>query len=336
MYTAFRNPEFLLLLLLLPAALAYYWRPGVTGALRFSSLAGVKFIRGAGGRLVGRRVLPVLRGLAFVLLVVGLARPQRGVEESEITTEGVDIILTIDVSGSMKAEDFSIEGKRINRLDAVKEVVKEFIKGRQTDRIGMVVFATYAYIQCPLTLDYGILLELLDNVHLGMIDANSTAVGSAIAASVNRLRSSAAKGKIVILLTDGRNNTGRIDPLTAAQAAVPFGVRIYTIGAGSDRPAPMPVDTPFGVQYVAQGVEIDEDTLKKIAEITGGKYFRATDTDTLRQVYDEINKLEKTPFEVKKHVVYEERYHGLLLVGLLLLLIEFLLGSRRWRILQAA
>jgi Ca-activated chloride channel family protein len=249
------------------------------------------------------------------------------VEESEITTEGVDIILTIDVSGSMKAEDFSIEGKRINRLDAVKEVVKEFIKGRQTDRIGMVVFATYAYIQCPLTLDYGILLELLDNVHLGMIDANSTAVGSAIAASVNRLRSSAAKGKIVILLTDGRNNTGRIDPLTAAQAAVPFGVRIYTIGAGSDRPAPMPVDTPFGVQYVAQGVEIDEDTLKKIAEITGGKYFRATDTDSLRKIYGEIDSLEKTEAKVKHYTEYHELFPWLVIPGLGLLLLEVVLGN---------
>jgi Ca-activated chloride channel family protein len=208
----------------------------------------------------------------------------------------------------------------------VKEVVKDFIKGRESDRIGMVVFATYAYIQCPLTLDYGVLLELLNNVRLGMVDANSTAIGSAIAASVNRLRTSTAKSKIVILLTDGRNNTGRIDPITAAKAAVPFGVKIYTIGAGSDRPAPMPVDTPFGVQYVPQPVEIDEATLKKIADITGGKYFRATDTDTLQKIYKEIDALEKSEAKVKHYTDYRELFPWFVFPGLGLLLAEVVLA----------
>ena len=327
MFTTFRNPEFLLLLLLLPAAVAYYWRRRVTGAIRFSSLASVKFIKGGSGGLLGRRTLPVLRGLAFGLLVVGLARPQQGLEESEVTTEGVDIILTIDVSGSMKAMDFTLSGERRSRLDAVKEVVKDFIKGRESDRIGMVVFATYAYIQCPLTLDYGVLLELLNNVRLGMVDANSTAIGSAIAASVNRLRTSTAKSKIVILLTDGRNNTGRIDPITAAKAAVPFGIKIYTIGAGSDRPAPMPVDTPFGVQYVPQPVEIDEATLKKIADITGGKYFRATDTDALQKIYKEIDALEKSEAKVKHYTDYRELFPWFVFPGLGLLLTEIVLAN---------
>ncbi len=321
----FRNPEFLLLLLLLPATLAFYWRRAATGALRFPSLTGVRFIRSGGG--MGRRVLPVLRAGAFCLLVFGLARPQRGIEEYEITSEGVDIILTLDVSGSMRAEDFTVEGKRRNRLHVVKDVVKDFIKACESDRIGMVVFAAYAYLQCPLTLDYGVLLQLLDKVRLGMIDADSTAIGSAIAASVNRLRTSKAKNKVVILLTDGRNNTGRIDPLTAAKAAVPFGIKIHTIGAGSDRPAPVPVDTPFGVQYVAQPVEIDEDTLKKIADLTGGRYFRATDTEALRNIYKEIDALEKTEAKVKHYTDYHELFPWFVIPGIGLLLVEVLLAN---------
>jgi Ca-activated chloride channel family protein len=327
MFTTFRNPEFLWLLLLLPAALAFYWRRRVTGAVRFSNVAGLKFIRGAGGGLIGRRALPVLRGVAFALLVVGLARPQQGMEESEITTEGVDIILTVDVSGSMRAEDFTVSGEHRSRIDAVKDVVKEFIQGRESDRIGMVVFATYAYIQCPLTLDYGILLELLDKVQLGMIDANSTAIGSAIAASANRLSKSKAKSKIVILLTDGRNNTGRIDPVTAAKAAAAIGVKIYTIGAGSDKPAPMPMDAMFGARYVAQPVEIDEETLKKIAEITGAKYFRATDTEALRKIYKEIDALEKTEAKVKHYTDYRELFAWFVFPGLGFLLAEIFLAN---------
>ncbi|MBN1794298.1 MAG: VWA domain-containing protein [Candidatus Omnitrophica bacterium] len=271
----------------------------------------------------------VLRVAVVTLMVVGLSRPQYGTTEEELITEGVDIILTLDISGSMKAEDF----KPQNRLGAAKEVIKKFIDERQHDRVGMVVFARYAITQCPLTLDYGILKRLTDEVTIGMI-ADGTAIGTAIATAVNRLKDSTAKSKVIILLTDGVNNQGEIDPITAARVAKTFGIKIYTIGAGTPGGALYPVDHPiFGRQYVRMATEIDEKTLDEIARITGGLYFRAKDEKGLGEIYEHINRLEKTEIQTREYVEYDERANTVLIPALLLLLSEIVLSGTALRVL---
>jgi len=243
-----------------------------------------------------------------------------------VHTEGIDIIIALDISSSMLAEDFHPK----NRIVAAKEVGKEFISGRKSDRIGLVVFAGESYTQCPLTLDYDMVKEFMDRVDVGAIE-DGTAIGMAIATGLNRLRESKVKSKIIILLTDGQNNRGEIDPLTAAQAATPLSVKIYTIGVGSEGMAPYPVQTPFGVRYQNMEVKIDEELLKQVASITGGKYFRATDADKLREIYRIIDQMEKTEIEVKEYRSYTELFLPYALAALGLLTLELLLISTRLR-----
>lgn len=258
-------------------------------------------------------------GLAF--MIIALARPQTFSSGENIFAEGIDISLVLDISGSMLAEDL-----RPNRLDAAKKVIDDFIEGRVSDRIGLVVFSRFAFTQCPLTVDYNVLRNLLGDIKSGMIE-DGTAIGNALANGVNRLKDSEAKSKIIILLTDGVNNSGEVDPLTAVEIAKNYGIRIYTIGVGSRGEAPYPVQTPFGIRYQMVPVEIDEALLKKIAESTGGQYFRATDNRTLKDIYNKIDKLEKTKVEVTSYQSAAELYYGWLEIGLLLIFIELLLSK---------
>jgi len=273
-----------------------------------------------------RHVLFVLRMFVLVLLILGFARPQSGVKGEEVITQGLDIVLAMDVSSSMLAEDI-----RPNRVEAAKQVAAEFIKGRKNDRIGMIVFAGEAYTQCPLTIDYGILLNFLNQIHVGIIE-DGTAIGMGLATAVNRLRNSKAKSKVIILLTDGRNNRGEIDPITAAQTAQAFDVRIYTIGAGTRGTALYPVNDPFfGKRYVPMRVDIDETTLQKIAEMTGGKYFRATDRKSLSGIYHGIDRMEKTKIKVKEYTRYSELFYYFVGGAVLLLLGEIGLANTKLR-----
>ena len=318
------NPWFLVLLLLLPVLLG--GRRRREAAVRYPSLAVLRAIApsGAGGR---RSVLGLLRALALILLVVALARPQLGSAETRVHREGVDVILAVDVSGSMLAEDFTLGNGRASRIEVVKSVVKEFVGARPEDRIGLVLFAARPYTQCPLTLDHGWLLQNLDQAKVGMIE-DGTAIGSALATAVNRLRPSTARSKFVVLLTDGQNNAGRITPQTAAEAAAAIGVKVYTVGAGTRGLAPYPTQDFFGNKvYRPMQVDIDEDVLKKIAATTHGRYFRATDTASLRNVYEEIDRAEKTAFEAPEFLDYRELYPWLAWPALTLVLLEIALAE---------
>lgn len=325
------DPWMLAALLLLPLLLRRL-RSQRPATVRFPLLAAVR-AAGPGRRTRWRWLLPAMRGLGFALLVLALARPQLGKAATRVFTEGIDIALAVDVSGSMLAEDFTVDGKRANRLQAVKSVVRKFLEKRGGDRVGLVLFAGRPYTQCPLTLDHGWLLQNLDRAEVGMIE-DGTAVGSALATAVSRLEASTAKSKIVILLTDGQNNAGKVSPLTAAQAAKTLGYRVYTIGAGTRGLAPYPRKDMFGnTIYVPVEVDVDEDTLTKVAELTGGKYFRATDTESLQKIYDEIDQLEKTEHESLDYLEYEELYPWLALPAVLLLAAEAVLAVTWLRVL---
>ncbi|MFA5388152.1 MAG: VWA domain-containing protein [Candidatus Omnitrophota bacterium] len=324
----FANPLFLLLLGVIPLLIWYYFRRAKLreAGIIFSDIAIPKNIT-PGMRVRYRHLPMILRMAAVFIFILALARPQAGQKEEEIITEGIDIMLTLDISGSMKAEDFVPQ----NRLGAAKDALREFIISRQNDRIGLVIFSRYSMTQCPLTIDYGTLLELLDKVDIGMIE-DGTAIGMAIANAVNRLRDSGAKSRIIILLTDGINNTGTIDPLTAARAAKALGIKIYTIGAGKPGGAMYPMDDPFfGKRYVRVETEIDEALLKTIAADTGGLYFRAKDKDGLREIYDTIGKLEKTKIETKEYADYTELAGFFILPGFILLLAETALANTMFR-----
>ena len=321
----FHNPHLLwLLTLLLPAAGYYLYRLRKGGAaLRISSVAGVlKAPRTV--RYYLRHAPFVLRMAALATLVVALARPQSAEQNTRTNTDGIDIMLALDVSGSMLARDF-----RPDRLEAAKEVAGSFISDRYGDRIGLVVFAGEAFTQSPLTADQSTLLTLLGRVRSGLIE-DGTAIGNGLATAINRLRESDAKSKVIILLTDGVNNRGEIAPQTAAEIAKAQGIRVYTIGVGTEGMAPYPaVDiygTPTGGTVMAK-VEIDEKTLRSIAEQTGGQYFRATDKAKLKAIYDQINQLEKSKVEVTEHVTYHEQFLLWVLAGLGLLVLEFLFSN---------
>jgi Ca-activated chloride channel family protein len=264
------------------------------------------------------------------LCVIALARPQAGQKETEILTEGIDIVLCLDTSGSMRALDFEREGRRTDRLEVVREVVKAFIQKRQNDRIGMVVFGEQAFTQCPLTMDYGVLLSFLDRIEIGMA-GDSTAVGSALATGVKRLKEVPGKSKVVILVTDGRNNAGRIAPETAAEIARTYEVKVYTIGVGVEGDSPFLMETLFGKRYVYQKVDLDEETLKHIADVTGGAYFRAEDTASLEKIYEQIDEMERTEAKVKEYMEYEELFAQFAFPGLLLILTGFVLENTRFR-----
>jgi Ca-activated chloride channel family protein len=328
MLTRFADPWLLILLLAVPLMVFYELKNMGSSRIRFSSLETLKALKPARS-LAWRKVLLVMRCAAMSLLIMALARPQSGTTSTEIITEGVDIMLCLDTSGSMNALDFQLENKRVNRLQVVKKVVDEFIRGRQNDRIGMVVFAEEAFTQCPLTLDYGVLLSFLDRLEIGMA-GDTTAIGSALATCVKRLKDLKSKSKVIILLTDGRNNTGTISPATAADIAKTHGIKVYTIGVGTEGEAPFLVDSLFGKHYVYQKVDLDEETLKEIAQKTGGRYFRATNTEALKTIYQQIDKMEKTEAKVKEYMEYAELFKYFLIPALCLILLEILLANTRF------
>lgn len=266
-----------------------------------------------------KKYLFVLRAIGMVFFVIALARPQTSFSEEEVSTEGIDVIIALDVSSSMLAADF-----QPNRLQAAKEKALEFIESRPNDRMGLVVFAGESFTQCPLTIDHVVVEKMLAEVKNGLIE-DGTAIGMGLATSVIRLRDSETASKVVILLTDGVNNAGFVDPLTAVEAANEYNVRVYTIGVGKKGTAPFPVQTMTGVQYRNMEVEIDEDLLKQIAQSTGGKYFRAIDNEALGQVYDEIDRLEKSRIQVSRFTRKTEKFHLFLLIGGILFLLELLL-----------
>ncbi len=327
----FHNPLILVLIfLVLPPLLYFYFRRTGTNQVIFPSLETVKNLKPSFFQRY-RFILIILRSLVIMLFVIALARPQLGNEQTKVITEGIDIVLTVDVSGSMLAEDFEIGGKRYNRLYVVKQVVKDFIQRRANDRIGLVVFAGRAYTQCPMTTDYGMLLQLLEKVDIGMIE-DGTAIGSALGASVERLKNTNAKSRIIILLTDGRNNSGEVDPFTASEIAKTFGIKIYTIGAGTKGLAPFPMVDLFGNKVMRQvKIDIDDNALTEIARIADGRYYRATDTKSLKEIYSLIDKLEKTETEVTQYTEYKELFHYFLLPALGLLLAELGLAKTRFR-----
>ncbi len=321
----FHSP-FVFLLLPLAVFLIVYAAKKSSPGVRFSS---TDFFNGlkTSFRVRLSRWLVFLRVIAVGLLIAALARLQTPLEEVEVKAEGIDIVLAIDCSTSMLARDFKLKGKQVDRLDAVKAVVEDFISKRQSDRIGIVAFAGRAYTVCPLTLDYGWLLKNLKRIQAGMIE-DGTAIGSGISSSLNRLRNTPAKGKVVILLTDGVNNAGKISPLTAAEAAAALGIKIYTIGVGTRGMAPYPVKDLFGnTVYQPVKIEIDEEVLKKIARISGAQYYRAADTESLRKIYQEIDKLETAPIEEKGYAEYKELFGVFLIPGIVFLLLEIILSN---------
>ena len=320
----FASPHYLWLLTLLAPMIAYYvWRTMQGGAaIQISTVEGVA--RAPKSVRYYLRHLPfALRAAAFGLLVVALARPQQIEQNVRTSSEGIDIMLAIDVSASMLARDFEPD-----RITAAKEVAGSFISDRYGDRIGLVAFAAEAFTQSPLTTDQSTLQTLLAQIRSGLIDDSGTAIGNGLATAINRLRESDAKSKVVILLTDGVNNRGEITPITAAEIAKAQNIRVYTIGVGTEGMAPYPAVDMFGnITFVKQKVEIDEKTLTAMAEMTGGRYFRATDNAKLKAIYDEINPLEKSKVEVTEHLSYHEQFLAWVLAALGLLLAEFLLAN---------
>ncbi|MBL7996638.1 VWA domain-containing protein [bacterium] len=316
----FADPHFFVLLILVPVIL--FWRKMklAKSAVVYSNVQIIRAVKPS----LRQRTQPVLHWLQIlilVLLIIAMARPRTRNSQSSVTSEGIDIMMALDVSRSMLIEDMG----NLNRMDAAKDVAEQFVRGRQSDRVGLVIFAGKSFTQCPLTVDYQILTSLIRQVSIGMVE-DGTAIGMGLINSINRLRESKSKSKVIILLTDGQNNRGEIDPLTAAQIAQALNIRVYTIGAGKDGLARIPVDDPFfGKQYVTAEVKIDEETLKGIAEITGGQYFRATNLKALEEIYEQIGQLEKTKIDVKTYFRYEDLYPWVLIPALFLLFLHFVL-----------
>lgn len=326
----FQHPY--LLFLLLPVPLLIWWRIRRRHQATFL-YSSVDLFDGVPGirRSYSAILLSVMRWTAVVLAIVALARPQLTQSETTVSASGIDIVLALDLSGSMESEDFFLDRQRVNRLAVAKDTLRKFIQRRPNDRIGLVAFAGRAYIAAPLTLDHDFLLTNLQRLELHTIE-DGTAIGSALAAAINRVRDLKSKSKVVILMTDGQNNAGKVPPLTAAEAAQALKVKVYAIGVGTRGSAPMPRMNMFGQKvYVQVPVDIDEETLRAIAEKTNGKYYRADNTDTLRTIYSEIDQLEKTEAEVKKYVRREELFPWFILPALGLLLVETLLANTIWR-----
>ena len=326
----FEHPEWLLLLCLLPVLLYLYIMQGRQrqGSVQFSDVTTLKKM-GATLWTRLRHLLIVCKLLGLALLVMAMARPQAGREKRELSADGIDIMLTLDVSSSMELNDLD-NGER-SRLEVAKGVVADFIAGRYSDRIGMVIFAGESFTQCPLTLDYDVLHSFLQGVQIADERWDGTAIGMALINATNRLRESEGRSQVVILLTDGVNNAGEIEPLTAADVAQAVGVRVYTIGVGSDGSIRRPVQGIFGTRYQTVQVEIDEETLREVAQRTGGQYYRATSEQKLEEIYREIGRLETTEITSEVHVEYSERYAYFLWPGLLLLLVEVVLANTRFR-----
>ncbi|MGQ7868774.1 vWA domain-containing protein [Sunxiuqinia sp. sy24] len=317
---SYKNPEFFYLLLVLIPMIAWYvFMYRKAGAsIRYSTLKGFRGLSRSWKHYL--RHLPFVLQLAGIgLLTVALARPQSSNSWQDVTTEGIDIVIALDISSSMLARDF-----QPNRLEAAKNVATEFISGRRDDKMGLVVFSGESFTQCPLTTDHAVLINLFKDIESGMIE-DGTAIGNGLATSVARLKESDAISKVIILLTDGENNRGEIAPETAAELAKTFGIRVYTVGVGTIGTAPYPMQTPFGTQMRDVEVKIDEETLQKIADITDGRYFRATNNDKLVQIYQEIDQLEKSKMEVKEYSRKDEEFSRYaMLAGVILLLGLFL------------
>ena len=315
----FSDPGYLYLLIIIPAIIAFYILKQRKAFASFR-MPGLNPLSKSGKTIRNhlQNILFGARMAAVTILIIVLARPQSTDKFQDVSTEGIDIMLALDISGSMLARDF-----KPDRLEASKDVATEFISGRPYDRIGLVVFSGESFTQCPLTTDHAVLINLLREIQSGMIE-DGTAIGMGLANAVNRIKDSEAKSKVIILLTDGINNRGEIAPATAAGIAKTFGIRVYTIGVGTMGTAPYPVQTPYGTQYQNMPVEIDEAILKEIAQTTGGKYFRATDNDKLVQVYSEIDKLEKSKIDVRQFTRKEEKYLIPAIIAFFILVIELL------------
>ncbi|MGW8178385.1 MAG: vWA domain-containing protein [bacterium] len=327
MFYRFADPMVLLFLLIIPLLVTFFWyrKERRQASITFSQLELIRKTEVRSARW-SRYLMLGLRMLAVAGAILALARPQSGLRGEEIKTEGIDIMLALDVSSSMLAEDIEP-----NRVEAAKAVAATFVQGRRNDRIGLIVFSGKAYTQCPLTLDYGVLLDLFQEMKVGMIE-DGTAVGMGLGVAVNRLRDSDATSKVIILLTDGRNNRGEIEPKTAAKLASSYGIRIYTIGAGKHGTARYPVDDPFlGRRYVQMKVDVDEEMLQEVAKLTDGMYFRATDRESLESIYREIDELEKTEIEVTEFTRYSELFHFPLGFAIAMLFCEVLLANTRFR-----
>lgn len=325
-HITFLHPGYFFLLLLIPAYVAWYvWKQkGLQASLQVSSLKALSNVQpSVRGRL--RHILVALRMLALAAIIVVLARPQSTNKFRNETTEGIDIVMALDISGSMLAEDF-----KPNRLEAAKEVAASFVAGRPNDNIGLVIFAAESFTQCPLTTDHAVLINLFRDIRTGMLE-DGTAIGLGLATAVSRIKESQAKSKVIILLTDGVNNRGEIAPITAAEIAQTFGVRVYTIGVGTLGSAPYPVETVFGKQYQEVEVKIDEELLQNIAQLTGGAYFRATDNNKLKEIYQQIDQMEKTKIDVREYSKRSEEYLPFALLAALFLLAEILLRNTVFR-----
>jgi len=335
---SFAHPWLLLLLLLLPILAVLKGRFGGTPGVTFSSTAALQAL-GRRRRSRAGALLALLAHLAAASLIVALAEPRLGRTLSRVQASGVDIMLVLDVSRSMLAEDYTMNGERANRLDAVRQVTEQFIRQRPNDRIGIIAFAGRPYLLSPLTLDHDWLIKNLDRLQIGLVE-DGTAIGSATAAAANRLKDRESKSKLVVLLSDGGNNAGKVTPLTAAEAAKALGIRVYTIGAGTNGEVPFPAQDRNGnvmkdiygrTVYVTATMDFDEDTLKKIADMTKGKYFRAQDTSALQNTFKEIDRMEKTKINVEKTSDYRELFPWFLVAGFVLLGGEVLLSQTLWK-----
>lgn len=318
----FVNPNLLYLLLIVVPVIVWY----VLNHKRTHASIQVSTIKGIGKNHITykhilRHVVFALRVLTIVLIIIAIARPQSTLSWKNEESEGIDIVLALDISSSMLARDFQPD-----RLEAAKDLAIQFIAGRRNDRIGLVVFSGESFTQCPLTTDHMVLINLFRDIKSGMIE-DGTAIGMGLATSVSRLKDSDAKSKVIILLTDGVNNRGAIAPVTAAELAQTFGIRVYTVGVGTEGMAPYPVPTPFGTQIRNMPVEIDEEILQKIAQNTGGEYFRATDNKKLKQIYEQIDKLEKSKIEVKEFNQKDEEFLAFVLLAAFLLLSDMILRN---------
>ncbi|MBK3516371.1 VWA domain-containing protein [Carboxylicivirga sp. N1Y132] len=322
----FSQPYFFWLLLIVPGYIAWYvWKQkGMQASLKISTLKGFANAPKS-NKVYLRHLLFVFRVLSIVLLITVLARPQSSNNFRNEITEGIDIIMALDISGSMMAEDF-----KPNRLEAAKDVAAEFIKGRPNDKIGLVIYAAESFTQCPLTTDHNVLQNLFKDIQLGLLE-DGTAIGMGLATAVQRIKDSEAKSKVIILLTDGENNRGEIAPMTAAEIAKTFGVRVYTIGVGTNGMAPYPMQTVFGKQYQQMEVKIDEELLQGIADMTDAKYFRATDKQKLDEIYKEIDQLEKTRIEVREYTKRKEEYWWFAAFAGLFLMLEIFMRSTVFR-----
>lgn len=322
----FANSLYLLFLLIIPLLIVWYWFRNKRNIpeIQVSTTQSLTRIKKT-FREQFRHGIFALRMLAIAFLIIALARPQSNLSRQDVSIEGIDIILALDISGSMIAEDF-----KPNRIEAAKNVAMDFIDGRPNDRIGLVIFSSESFTQCPLTTDHAVLKNLLKKVKSGMI-ADGTAIGNGLATSVSRLKESKAISKVIILLTDGVNNTGEVDPLTAGEIAKLYGIRVYCVGVGTTGVAPYPVQTPWGVQYQNMDVQIDEDLLRKIANETNGKYFRATNNTTLKNIYKEIDKLEKSKIDVTVFRKKKEEFLPFAIIAIALFILEIIFRTTVFR-----